>query len=148
MSDSLNTDRKIRIFNVIDDYNREYLSIEVGRSLPAQRVIKSLEQLTEWHGKPKAIRCDNGPECISCALREWAQAMGIELVYKQPGKPTQNAYIERFNRTARSEWLNMRIFDSIEHAQSLAIQWMWVYNNEQPHSSIGGIPPREPFEAI
>jgi putative transposase len=143
MSDSLNTGRKIRTFNVIDDYNRECLGIEVDHSLPTQRVIKSLEQLIEWRGKPKAIRCDNGPEYISYALREWAQAMDIELMYIQPGKPTQNAYIERFNRTARNEWLNMHIFDSIEHAQSLATEWMWVYNNERPHSSIGGIPPRK-----
>ena len=148
MSDSLNTGRKIRTFNVIDDYNRECLGIEVDHSLLAQRVIKSLEQLIEWRGKPKAIRCDNGPEYISHALREWAQAMGIELMYIQPGMPTQNAYIERFNRAARNEWLNMHIFDSIEHAQSLATQWMWVYNNERPHSSIGGIPPRKLLKAI
>jgi len=107
-------------------------------------VIKSLEQLIEWRGKPKAIRCDNGPEYISHALREWAQATDIELMYIQPGKPTQNAYIERFNRTARNEWLNMHIFDSIDHAQNTA----WVYNNVRPHSSIGGIPPRKLLEAI
>ena len=77
---------------------------------------------------------DNGPEYISHALREWAQATGIELMYIQPGKPTQNAYIERFNRTARNEWLNMHIFDSIDHAQNTATQWMWVYNNVRPHS--------------
>jgi len=79
---------------------------------------------------------------------QWAQAIDIELMYIQPGKPTQNTYIERFNRTVRNEWLNMHIFDSIEHAQSLATQWMWVYNNERPHSSIGGIPPRKLLEAI
>jgi putative transposase len=127
MSGSLNTGRKIRTFNVIDDYNRECLGIEVDHPLPAQRVIKSLEQLIEWRSKPKAIRCDNGPEYISHALREWAQAMGIEIMHVQPGKPTQNAYIERFNRTARNEWLSMHIFDSIERAQNLAT---WVYNNE------------------
>ena len=70
------------------------------------------------------------------------------LQYIQPGKPTQNAYIEKSNRIARNKWLNMHIFDSIEHAQNLASQWMWVYNNERPHSSIGGIPPRKPLEAI
>jgi len=87
MSDSLNTGRKIRTFNVIDDYNRKCLGIEVDHSLPVQRVIKSLEQLIDWRGKP-----------------------------------TQNAYIERFNRAARNEWLNLYTFDSIEHAQSLATQ--------------------------
>jgi putative transposase len=135
-SDSLNTGRKIRTFNVIDDYNRECLGIEVNHSLPAQRVIKSLEQLIEWRGKPKSIRCDNGPEYISHALREWAQATDIELMHIQPGKPTQN------------KWLNLHIFDSIEHAQSLATQCMWVYNNVRPYSSIGGVPPRKLLEAI
>jgi len=72
----------------------------------------------------------------------------IELLYIQSGKPTRNVYIERFNRTARNEWLNMYIFDSIEYAQSLATQWMWVYNNERPHSAIGGIPPRKLLKAI
>ncbi len=81
MSDSLNTGRKIKTFNVINDYNRECLCIEEDHSLPAKRVIQSLERLIEWRGKPKAIRCDNGPENISNALREWAQAMDIELMY-------------------------------------------------------------------
>ena len=81
MSDSLNTGRSIRTFNVVDDYNRECLGIEVDHSLPAQRVIQSLERLIEWRGKPKAIRCDNGPEYISQALRDWAQTMGIGLLY-------------------------------------------------------------------
>ena len=71
-----------------------------------------------------------------------------QWILRQPGKPIQNAYIERFNRTARNEWLNMHIFDSVEHAQNLATQWMWVYNNERPYSSIGGTPPRKLLEAI
>ena len=94
MSDTLTDGRSIRTFNVVDDYNREGLNIDVDLSMPAQRVIQSLERLIEWRGKPKAIRCDNGPEYISQALRDWAQAMDIELMYIQPGKPTQNAYIE------------------------------------------------------
>ena len=76
----------------------------------------------------------------------------IELMYIQPGKPTQNAYIERFNRTVRNEWLNMHIFDSIQYpleGQGIRLtQWMWVYNNERPHSSIGDTPPRKLLEAI
>ena len=103
MSDSLNTDRKIRAFNVIDGHNRECLGTGVGHSLPAKGVIKSLEQLIEWRSKPKATRCDNGPEYISHVLREWAQPMDIGLKYIQPGKPIQNTCIERFNRTTRNE---------------------------------------------
>ena len=142
MSDSLTDGRSIRTFNVVDDYNREGLNIDVDLSLPARRVIQSLERLVEWRGKPKSIRCDNGPEYISQMLRDWAQASGIELRYIQPGKPTQNAYIERFNRTVRQECLELHLFDSIEQAQDITTQWLWTYNNERPHFALGGIPPR------
>ena len=124
MSDTLTDGRSIRTFNVVDDYNREGLNIDVDLSMPAQRVIQSLERLIEWRGKPKAIRCDNGPEYISQALRDWAQAMDIKLMYIQPGKPTQNAYIERFNRTVRQECLNLHLFDSVESAQNITTQWL------------------------
>ena len=88
------------------------------------------------------MRWDNGPEYISGALVNWANQHQITLLYIQPGKPTQNAYVERFNRTARHEWLDMHDFDSVEHAQELATQWQWQYNNERPNTSIGGVPPR------
>lgn len=147
MSDTLGDGRTLRTFNVMDDYNREGLGIEVDLSLPATRVIRSLDQIIEWRGKPAAIRCDNGPEYLSGAIINWANKQQITLMYIQPGKPTQNAYIERFNRTVRHEWLDMHIFESVEHAQLLATQWLWSYNNERPHSAIGGIPPRKMLEA-
>lgn len=143
MSDTLSDGRSIRTFNVIDDHNREGLGVDVDFSMPSSRVIRSLEQIIEWRGKPEAIRCDNGPEYISHALIDWATKQRITLLYIQPGKPTQNAYIERFNRTARHEWLDLYLFNSIEHAQLLATQWLWTYNNERPHTAIGGIPPRQ-----
>ena len=142
MSDSLSDGRSLRTFNVIDDYNRECLTIDVDLSMPSLRVIRALEQVMEWRGKPAALRCDNGPEYISGALVNWANQHQITLLYIQPGKPTQNAYVERFNRTARHEWLDMHDFDSVEHAQELATQWQWQYNNERPNTSIGGVPPR------
>ena len=142
MSDSLADGRTLRTFNVVDDYNREGLGIEVDLSLPSTRVIRSLEQIIEWRGKPDALRCDNGPEYISQKLIDWASERRITLIYTQPGKPTQNAYIERFNRTARHEWLDLHLFESVEHAQNLATQWLWTYNNVRPHSAIGGVPPR------
>ena len=147
MSDSLMDGRAIRTFNVIDDYNREGLTIDVDLSLPSGRVIRALERVIEWRGKPEAIRCDNGPEYISQQLIEWTNRHQITLLYIQPGKPTQNAYIERFNRTARHEWLELHLFKSIEHAQILATQWLWTYNNERPHTAIGGIPPRRLLNA-
>lgn len=126
---------------MIDDYNREALAIDVDLSLPSQRVIRSLEGVIEWRGKPNAIRCDNGPEYVSSQLITWANKHEITLIYIQPGKPTQNAYVERFNRTARHEWLDMHEFESVEYAQQIATQWIWTYNNERPNSAIGGIPP-------
>lgn len=142
MSDQLSNGKAFRTFNVLDDYNREGLGIEVDLSLPAARVSRALDQIIEWRGKPDALRCDNGPEYVSQTLIDWANQHRITLLYIQPGKPTQNAYIERFNRTVRHEWLEMHQFTSIAHAQLLATQWLWQYNNERPHTAIGGVPPR------
>lgn len=148
MSDSLADGRSLRTFNVIDDYNREGLTIEVDLSLPSARVIRALEQVIEWRGKPAAIRCDNGPEYLSGELISWAEKHQITMLYIQPGKPTQNAYVERFNRTVRHEWLDLHLFDSVEHAQELATQWLWLYNNERPNTAIGGIPPKQLTQAV
>jgi len=141
MSDSLSDGRLLRTFNVIDDYNREGLTIDVDLSLPSERIIRSLEQIIQWRGKPSAIRCDNGPENIAQAMVDWATRNRITLMYIQPGKPTQNAYVERFNRTVRHEWLDLHDFETVEHAQQLATEWLWTYNNERPNSAVGGIPP-------
>lgn len=143
MHDSLANGRTFRTFNVLDDYNREGLGIEVDFSLPALRVIRSLEQIIEWRGKPLAIRCDNGPEYLSGQLVEWAAKNQIQLQYIQPGKPQQNAYVERYNRTVRHEWLDQHLFESITHAQETATRWLWRYNNERPNMAIGGITPRQ-----
>ena len=142
MSDSLADGRSLRTFNVLDDYNREGLCIDVDLSLPSQRVTRSLDQVIEWRAKPLAIRLDNGPEYVAKTLIDWATDNQITLMYIQPGKPTQNAYVERFNRTVRHEWLDLHHFESVEQAQELATQWLWVYNNERPNTAIGGIPPR------
>ena len=141
MHDKLSDGRSFRTFNVIDDYNREGLGIEVDLSLPAPRVIRTLDRIIEWRGKPKAIRCDNGPEYLSGRLVEWANKQRIKLQYIQPGKPQQNAYVERFNRTVRHEWLDQHLFESIAHAQDTATKWLWGYNNERPNMALGGITP-------
>ena len=147
MSDSLIDGRLLRTFNVLDDYNREGFGVEVNQSLPSGRVIRSLSQIIEWRGKPSAIRLDNGPEYIAQVLVAWANERQITLMYIQPGKPIQNAYIERFNRTVRHEWLDMHLFESIKQAQRLATAWLWKYNNERPNSAIGGVPLRQLFKA-
>ena len=132
---------------MLDDFNREGLGIEVDLSVPSSRVIRSLEQIIEWRGRLDKIRCDNGPEYISQQLKDWTLKHQITLLYIQPGKPTQNAYIERFNRTARHEWLDLHLFESIGQAQLLATKWLWTYNNQRPHSAICGIPPRQLLNA-
>jgi len=141
MHHKLGDGRSFRTFNVIDDFNREGLGIDVDFSLPAARVIRSLDQIIEWRGKPVSIRCDNGPEYISDLLARWADKNNVELNFIQPGKPQQNAYVERYNRTVRYDWLNQYIFETIEDVQAAATEWLWTYNNERPNMAIGGITP-------
>ena len=143
MHDTLNDGRTFRLFNVLDDFNREGLAIEVDLSLPSARVIRTLEQVIEWRGKPKVIRCDNGPEYVSGALLSWAARQQIRIEYIQPGKPQQNAYVERFNRTVRYDWLGQYLFDSIDQAQDAATRWLWTYNNERPNMALSGITPAQ-----
>jgi putative transposase len=143
MADRLEDMRAFRLLNVLDDFNREGLGIEVDFSLPAERVIRSLNQIIEWRGSPKGIRIDNGPEYISHALRQWAEDHGIKLYYIQPGKPQQNAYVERYNRTVRQEWLGQYNFSTIKEVQDYATQWLWTYNHERPNMALGGITPAQ-----
>ncbi|SOO21054.1 hypothetical protein XFF6992_510010 [Xanthomonas citri pv. fuscans] len=106
MSDALWSGRRFRTFNINDDFNRESLKIEIDTSLPSARVIRVLDELVELRGAPRRLRLGNGPEFISAALRQWAQQHGVTLIHIPPGKPTQNAYIERFNRIFRTEVLD------------------------------------------
>lgn len=106
MSDSLADGRSLRTFNVLDDDNREGVCIDVDLSLPSQRVTRRLDQVMEWRGKPSAIRLDNGPEYVAKTRIDWATDHQITLMSIQPGKPTQNAYVDRFNRTVQHEWLD------------------------------------------
>jgi putative transposase len=113
MHDALSDGRGYRLFNVLDDFNRQGLGIEGDFSLPSARVIRALDQIIEWRGKPRVIRCDNGPEYISHALLAWAEKRQIRIEHIQPGKPQQNAYVERYNRTVRYGWLNHYAFETM-----------------------------------
>jgi len=141
MSDSLSSGRAFRTLNILDDFNREVLWIEVDSSLPAQRVIRVLEMLLLWRGLPKQIRMDNGPELISHRLAAWAKEHGIELVHIQPGKPAQNAYIERFNRTFREDVLDAYLFHSLEEVRGIVQPWIEDYNTLRPHEALRGLSP-------
>ncbi|MBU3662663.1 MAG: IS3 family transposase [Bacteroidetes bacterium] len=143
MSDSLMDGRKFRTLNIIDDYNRECLSVDVEISIPTKRLIRALERLKAQGKLPKELRIDNGPENVSHELRKWAYENNVKLTFIQPGKPTQNSLIERFNGTCRRELLNSNLFYSLDHARELAAEWMYEYNFERPHSALGNRTPIE-----
>lgn len=141
MVDTLYDGRQFRTFNVLDESNREGLAIEVGTTLPSLRVIAVLEELIALHGTPSALRLDNGPELTSRALTAWCAARGIALRYIQPGQPSQNAFIERFNRTYRTEILDAYVFASLTEVRELTADWLDRYNTQRPHDSLGRVPP-------
>lgn len=143
MSDSLVDGRKFRLFNVMDDFNRESLAIEVDTSLPSLRVIRVLEKLITQRGCPANIRCDNGPEFISHKLEQWCndETRKITLQFIQPGRPMQNAYIERKNGSLRRELLNAYMFYNLAEVRSMSEEWRIDYNNERPHKSLGYLSP-------
>jgi putative transposase len=145
MTDALYGGRKFRTLNVLDEGNREALAIDVAISIPSVRVIRLMEELVEVYGKPSSLRVDNGPELTAEAFVEWCRAQQIEIRYIQPGKPAQNAYIERFNRTYREEVLDAYLFESIQEVQTLTDEWIKDYNTERPHDSLGR---RSPIEFL
>jgi len=141
MSDALINGRRIRTANVIDDCNRGALGILVSFSLTSKRITRWLDQLAISHGYPKRIRVDNGPENISHHFQAWAKKHGIIIQYIQPGKPAQNAYIERFNRTYREAVLDMYLFRNISEAQRITNTWLKHYNEERPHEALNNQTP-------
>lgn len=141
MSDALMDSRKFRLLNVIDDYNRESLAIEVDTSLPSPRVIRTLERIIARRGKPSNLRCDNGPEFISHKMELWCEKHQITIQFIQPGRPMQNAYIERNNGSIRRELLNAYMFNGLNEARDMCESWRRDYNEERPHKALGYLSP-------
>jgi putative transposase len=141
MSDSLQTGHTFRTFKVIDDFNREVLAIEVDTSLPAGRIIRVLDLVAAWRGYPQRLRSDNGPEFISQTLERWATSHDVLLDFIEPGKPAQNAYIERLNRTYREDVLDFYHFRSLAEVRAITEQWREEYNADRPHDSLAGLTP-------
>ena len=143
MSDALWCGRRFRSFNIVDDYNREALGIEIDLNLPRQRIIRILERIAAWRGYPAKLKMDNGPELTSVKLADWAETNSVHLEFIQPGKPTQNSYIERFNRTYREEVLDMCAFSNLSEVREITGNWLKEYNEERPHESLGNMTPIE-----
>jgi putative transposase len=143
MSDVLHDNRKLRTFNAIDDFNRECLCIEIDTSLPALRVTRTLDRLITLRGKPRCIRCDNGPEFISKTFIQWCNDRSIGIQYIQPGRPMQNAYIERFNGTYRRAVLDAYIFYSLDQLRTITWEWINHYNQFRPHDALNDCSPLE-----
>jgi putative transposase len=143
MSDALWGGPRFRTFNVVDDFNREALAIEVDFSLTAERVVRTLDRIAATRGYPLKLRLDNGPEFISLVLAEWAEQHGVTLEFIKPGKPMQNGFIERFNRSYREAVLDMFVFQSLDEVREQTEQWLKEYNEERPHDSLGDMTLRE-----
>ena len=142
-SDALWCGGRFRTFNVLDDFNREALAIEVDLNLPAERVTRTLEHIAAWRGYPQQLRMDNGPEFIALATSEWAEAHDVHLEFIQPGRPMQNGYVERFNRSYREGVLDMYIFQTLSEVRERTEIWMKQYNEERPHDSLNDLTPKE-----
>ncbi len=141
MSDALYRGPRFRTFNVMDDHHREALAIEIDTSLRAQRVLRVFERLKVERGLPDVLRVDNGPEFLSHEFKDWMKANGVLIQYIQPGKPNQNAFIERFNRSYRHEVLDLYLFRNLSEVREITADWLIQYNEQRPHDALGGLPP-------
>jgi putative transposase len=143
VTDSIVTGRRFRAPTIVDDYSRGCPAIEVDTSLGGRRVVAVLERLEVVRGLPQVITIDNGPEFAGRALDEWAYRRGVKLNFIRPGKPIENAYAESFNGRLRDECLNENWFISLHHARQVIEAWRVDYNEGRPHTSLGGLTPRE-----
>lgn len=135
--------RTIRLLNIVDEYTRECLSIKVGRSITSEDAIDTLAQLFSMYGVPKRLRCDNGPEFISSAIKKWLGTIGVGVLYIEPGSPWQNGLCESFNGKLRDEYLQQTELLSEADTRVKARAWREDFNDRRPHSSLGYLTPSE-----
>ena len=145
--DQFGDGRTFRVFAVIDDFPREAVALCVGTSLTSSDAAVALARAFEHHGTPKALVCDNGPEFTSRHLQAWAEPLGIELQFTEPGKPTQNAFAESFNSRFRDECLNTNWFEHLAHARRVIEAWRVHYNTGRPHGALDNVPPSQFHQA-
>lgn len=142
MNDATVQGRKLRVLTIVDEFSKMAPVMTVAHSLGGSDVVRALTEVAAQHGLPKRLRMDNGPELRSKALIEWATIHGVMLDYIQPGKPTQNAFIESFNGRLREECLDQEVFLNLNDAKAKVEGWRRFYNEVRPHSALGGMPPR------
>lgn len=143
MSDALANGRRFRTFNVVDDCTRQAIHIEIDTSISSERLVRVFEAIGRQHGLPQVLRTDNGPEFLGEAFVRWTKHAGVAIQYTQPGKPNQNAYIERFNRTYREEVLDQHLFMRLDNVREATSWWIIEYNEERPHDALGDRTPIE-----
>lgn len=143
MSDALDDGRRFRVLNVIDDFSRECLACVVDTSISGVRVARELDRIAELRGYPCMVVSDNGTELTSNAILKWQKDRSVEWHYIAPGKPMQNGFVESFNGRLRDECLNEHVFDTMRHARRLIAAWRIDYNQNRPHSALGGLTPWE-----
>jgi putative transposase len=143
VSDQLSYGRRFRVFNIVDDFTKEMVGQLVSVSITGKQVARFLNQISEQRPLPNSITCDNGTEFTSKAMFFWSKESGVKLGFIQPGKPTQNAFIESLNGKFRNECLNQHWFRTLDEAKQEIDRWREHYNNVRPHSSLGYLPPVE-----
>jgi putative transposase len=141
--DALSTGRRLKCLTIVDDYTKESVDLVVDHSIPGEYVTRVLDRVARFRGYPEAIRTDQGPEFTGKALDQWAYQNGVRLKLIEPGKPTQNAFIESFNGRFRDECLNDHWFTSLAEARVLIGEWRQDYNQNRPHSALGYRTPSE-----
>ena len=146
--DSLSNGRRLKVLTIVDDCTKEAIDLVVDFGISGHYVTRILSQAARFRGYPAAIRTDQGPEFTGRALDEWAYRNGVQMKLIQPGKPTQNAYIESFNGKFRDECLNEHWFQSLAHARAIIQAWRQDYNEQRPHSMVGYQTPAEVAEQL
>jgi len=141
VSDRTEGGGRLRMLNVVDEYTRECLAIEVGRKFQGRDVVRTLAELFAIRGRPRYIRSDNGPEFASKAVRKWLKQVGVGTLFIEPGSPWENGYIESFNGKLEDECLNGELFLSLAEARYIVDRWRMDYNHHRPHSRLNWMTP-------
>jgi transposase InsO family protein len=146
VADQTTDGKTLRFLTVIDEYTRRGLWIECARHLTSVDVVRVLEQLVELHGKPTMVKSDNGPEFVAKKVQDWIEGRSIGARFIEPGSPWQNGHNESFNAVFRDSCLNRWLFESVREAREASESWLYEYNHERPHGSLGGLAPSLFFE--